>query len=136
VIYSLNIIPAENFLIASDQPQVLDDENWKKPSWRLWNLRESKFTPLISLSSYWIPIRKIGNRIFLKNEFNSIFYKYDREIDKEPTQMQSSTKIVNCFLLADGSMIYTIEDSECENFKGRKNSSFWSVFFIVLIIKL
>jgi hypothetical protein len=164
IFVNLNKLNAENLLIVSNEPKVLDGEywknyfrgkswksnelleadnnnlfiylnsyripkgmDWKKPAWGLWNLKENNFTPLIAIPSNLIPIRKIGNRIFLKNKNNNSFYKFDLDTEDSLTKIISSSKLHNWFPRADGSVVYIIEDEDCQKFTGSKNKEKWSI---------
>jgi hypothetical protein len=101
--------------------------NWKKPSWGLWNVKENHFIPLDYIPSNMIPLRIIGDRIFLKSKISNS-YSYIDMIGKKNNLLKSSANIKAWFPRADGSIAFILNSNSCGNFSGKpEKDSLWSV---------
>lgn len=100
-----------------------------KPSWGLWNIKNNTFLPLEQIPVTYVPIRKVGKRIFLRNANNTEYYYID-DTDTNPTRIQFSLKIRGWFPRYDGSIVYIIEGESCEEFRGPRRGNEWSVCII------
>lgn len=116
-----------NLFLYLNSYRIPKGMEWKKPSWGLWNLGSNSFRPLTKIPSNLIPIRKIGNQVFLKNRSETAFYTIDIKYGEKVQLIQSSVKIRGWFPRTDGSIAYIIEDENCNQFKGRREGKLWSV---------
>ncbi len=117
----------EHLFIYLNSYRIPKNMNWNNPSWGLWNIRSNTFLPITDIPSNLIPIRKIGDRIFLKNQNNTSFFVLDEGEGKKPELIRSSIKVRGWFPRTDGSIVYILEGEDCEQFMGARQGTLWSI---------
>ncbi|WCL49270.1 hypothetical protein [Leptospira sp. GIMC2001] len=116
----------DHLYIYLNSYKIPETMEWKRPSWGLWNLKENSFQPYSKIPSNLIPIRRVGNHIYLSNKNETEYSYYDSDQEKI-LKIQSSIKIRGWFPRADNSIAYIIEDEKCDSFKGSKKGKMWSI---------
>ncbi|MCC5813581.1 MAG: hypothetical protein JJT78_02390 [Leptospira sp.] len=111
---------SRNLFIYLNSYRIPKEMDWQKPAWGLWNVAQNTFTPLENIPSNLIPVRKVGNTVFIRNKNRTGFYIYDIAAKERPKLIQSSVKIRGWFPRSDGSVAYILEGEDCKKIQGAK----------------